>query len=264
VTAGGGPIAVFGCGLVGASAAAGWSASGHEVWGSDRRDLGPLVARGWIARQVPVEALEEAAVVVLALPVGGIVAALRRLPWRAGQLLTDVGSVKGAVMTAAAALPDGVSFVGGHPFAGSEASGYEAARPDLFAGASWALVGDGDPLARVASLVRNLGALPVTCGAAEHDRVVALTSHLPQLLATAVAAELENRADPLATALLGPAGRDFLRLAGSSFTVWRDILDQNRPELERALAAVTARASQPAGALEGEFELARALAARLR
>lgn len=265
-----GPILVFGCGLIGASAAAGWSAAGYEVWGYDRRDLAPLVERGWIAHQVSVEALDsslpEAAVVLLALPVSGILAALRRLPFRAGQLVTDAGSVKAPVIEAAAALPAGVDFVGGHPMAGSEESGYEAARPDLFAGATWALVRSGvdegaRSLARVAALVRALGAEPLVCDAAAHDRVVALTSHLPQLLATALAAELESRDEPLAAALLGPGGRAFLRLAGSSFDVWRDVLDHNAEEVERALAAVAARAGQPVAALAEEFALARRFAA---
>ncbi|HEV8241022.1 MAG TPA: prephenate dehydrogenase/arogenate dehydrogenase family protein [Thermoanaerobaculia bacterium] len=282
-----GPILILGCGVVGASAAAGWSAAGHEVWGHDRRDLAPLVEKGWIARQVPAGSLDEAiaaaAVVLLALPVGGILAALRRLPFRAGHLVTDVGSVKAPVMAAAAALPAGVDFVGGHPIAGSEESGHEAARADLFAGATWALVSSRDEhrgdarssddhrgiehdgaLARVAALVGELGAVPLPCDAAEHDRVVALTSHLPQLLATALAAELEMRDEPLAAALLGAGGRAFLRLAGSSFDVWRDVIDANRGELERALAAVAARAGQPVAALAEEFALARAFATRLR
>ena len=262
-----GPILVLGCGVVGASAAAGWSAAGRIVWGYDRRDLGPLVERGWIARQVAVDAVDaslaEAAVVLLALPVGAILAALRRLPFRAGQLVTDAGSVKAAVMEAARALPAGVAFVGGHPMAGSDESGHEAARADLFAGATWALVGDDEPAARVASLVAELGAVPLRCKADEHDRVVALTSHLPQILATALAAELESRGEPLATALLGPGGRSSLRLAGSSLEVWRDVLDHNRDEVDRALAAVAARAGQPVAALAEEFELARRFAARL-
>ena len=258
-----GPVAVLGCGLVGASAAAGWSAAGHEVWGSDRRDLGPLVERQWIARQVPAEAIADAEVVLLALPVAGILAALRRLTFRPGQLVTDVGSVKAAMLGAAEALAAGVDFVGGHPLAGSAESGFEAARPDLFAGAAWALVGTGEPLARVTALVAELGARPLVCGAVAHDRAVALTSHLPQLFATALGAELESRDDALVAELLGPAARDVLRLAGSSYEVWRDILAHNADEVERALAAVVARAGQPAEALAEEFELARRFAERV-
>jgi prephenate dehydrogenase len=259
-----GPTLVVGCGLIGASAAAGWSAAGREVWGHDRRDLGPLVERRWLDRQVPIEALPEAAVVLLALPIGGILGALRRLPFRRGQLVTDAGGVKGVVAATAQALPPGVTFVGGHPLAGSERGGFEAARPDLFAGAPWALVGKGTGPRRVASLVTELGARPVPCGAAEHDRAVALTSHLPQLLATLVAAELEARADPLAAELVGPGGRGFLRLAESPWEVWRDVLEANRDELERAVDVVGARAGLPVAALGEEFAAAQRFARRLR
>jgi len=264
------PILVLGCGAVGASAAAGWSAAGHEVWGSDRRDLGPLVERGWLRRQVGVESLFEAATVVLALPVGGIMGALRRLPFHDRQLVTDVGSVKGAILEAAASsLAPGVAFVGGHPMAGSEGSGYEAARADLFAGATWALCGGGDALPGVAALVRELGAQPLVCEAAAHDRAVALTSHVPQLLASALAAELEARATSdeeahLLLALLGPGGREMLRLAGSSYEVWRDILVANRDEVEHALAAVRDRAAQPPESLGDEFTAARRFFTRIR
>jgi prephenate dehydrogenase len=264
VDAPGGPILVFGCGLIGGSAALRWGAARHEVWGYDRRDLQPFVERGGIARQVPIEALPDAAVVVLAASVGRIIAALRELPFRSGQLVTDVGSVKAPVMAAAAALPTGVSFVGGHPMAGSDESGHESAKADLFDGATWALVGAEEPVACVASLVAELGAVPLSCDAAEHDRVVALTSHLPQLLATALAAELEARGEPLSRDLMGQRVRSFLGLAGSSFeAMWRDVLTHNGEEVERALADVVARADQPVEGLAEEFALARRFAAGL-
>jgi prephenate dehydrogenase len=264
------PILVLGCGAVGASAAAGWSLAGHEVWGSDRRDLGPLVERGWLRRQVGVESLFEAATVVLALPVGGITGALRRLPFHDRQVVTDVGSVKGAILEAAASsLAPGVAFVGGHPMAGSEGSGYEAAHEGLFAGATWALCGSGDALGAVAALVRELGAQPLVCEAEAHDRAVALTSHVPQLLASALAAELEARATSddearLLLALLGQGGRGMLRLAGSSYEVWRDILVANREEIEHALAAVRDRAAQPPESQGEDFTLAKRFFARIR
>lgn len=147
-----GPLAVLGCGLVGASVAAGLTAAGREVWGADRRDLGELVECGWMTRQVPPDGVRDAAVVVLALPPSGIVAALRRLEFRPGQLVTDVGSVKAPMLDAAAALPPEVDFVGGHPMAGGTGAGFEAARPDLFHGATWMLAAEtrcpGSPTCR--------------------------------------------------------------------------------------------------------------------
>jgi prephenate dehydrogenase len=254
-------VGVLGCGLVGASLAAALTAAGETVWGCDRRDLGPLAERGWIARQVAAEELAEVSLAVLALPPAGILGALARLPFRPGQTVTDTGSVKVPVEAAAARLPRGVRFVGGHPLAGGTGQGFEAARPDLFEGAVWVLSETGDPEARelVAAVVRAVGAEPVVCGAERHDRLVAWTSHLPQLLATSLAAELEALDDPLVPKLLGPGGRNLLRLAESPWALWRQILAANRDAVAGALAAVTSRASQPPEAMEEDFAAARRL-----
>ncbi|MFP3941854.1 MAG: prephenate dehydrogenase [Thermoanaerobaculia bacterium] len=307
------PVLVLGCGLIGGSIAAGLSGSGMEVWGADRRDLAPLVERRWLARQVPAERVAEAAVVVLALPPSGVLGALARLPFQPGQVVTDTASVKAPVARAAARLPPGVAFVGGHPMAGGTGSGWEAARPDLFRGAAWALSpvdgpppapvpggregrgGGPDPEAartQVEALVRRLGAEPVTVEPERHDRIVALTSHLPQLLAVALAAELDaldgapagsgssegssaaegpspessggsGRPGADVAALLGPGGRGLLRLAESPYELWRDIVALNRDEIARALSAVAARAGLPPDALEEEFTRARETARRL-
>jgi len=260
-----GPLGILGCGLIGASVAAALSAEGFTVWGADRRDLTPLVERGWLARQVAADELVEVPRVVLALPPAGIRGALSRLPFRPGQSLTDTGSVKGVIEEAAARLPAGVRFVGGHPMAGGTEGGFEAARPDLFRGATWMLSAsaaeaDREPWAR---LVRRLGAEPLVCEPDRHDRLVALTSHLPQLLSTALAAELEGLDDPLVPRLLGPGGRDFLRLARSPWELWGEIFTANRDEVARALTAVAARAGQPPETLEDEFDAARRLMSSL-
>jgi len=262
------PVAILGCGLVGASLAADWSAAGVEVWGSDRHDLGRLVERGWLARQVTIEELAgAAAVVVLALPVPAIVGALRRLPFSPGQLVTDTGGVKRSVLAAADRLPPSVGFVGGHPMAGGTGSGPSDAAPGRFRGAAWALVprpsagrptpgADAAAEAAAAALAHLAGAEAIRCAAADHDRIVALTSHLPQLLATALAAELAGEPGELAARLVGPGGRGLLRLAASPHGPWQGILEGNRDEILRALAAVTGRAEQPPAALAEDFAAA--------
>lgn len=253
-----GPVGILGCGLVGASVAAGLSAEGVTVWGADRRDLAPLLERGWIERQVEADELADVALVVLALPPAAIRGALARLPFRPGQRVTDTGSVKVPIEKAARRLPEGVRFVGGHPMTGDTGSGFEAARPDLFRGAVWMLSTTAPERDRelVGRLVRRLGAEPMLCEPARHDRLVALTSHLPQLLSTALAAELQRADDPLVPRLLGPGGRDFLRLARSPWELWGEILTANRDEVSRALTAVAARAGQPPETLEEEFRAA--------
>lgn len=252
-------IAVFGCGLVGASVAGALSAAGHSVVGADRRDLSPLVECGWITRQIEPDELVGADVVFLALPPSGVVGALRRLPFRSGQVVTDVASVQEPVEEAAKSLPQGVRFVAGHPMAGGTGSGFEAADVELFRGAVWVLSEGGDPQARevLELLVGEMGAEPLVVPARRHDHVVALTSHLPQLLSTALAAELESLDDPLVERLLGPGGRGFLRLGASPYGFWKDVFALNEEAVGRALAAVTSRAGQPAQALEEEFEAAR-------
>jgi prephenate dehydrogenase len=260
------PVAIFGCGLIGASLAAAWSAAGATVWGADRRDLASLIERGWIARQVSPDELQEASLVVLALPPQGILGALRRLPFRPGQVVTDTGSVKAPMEEAAASLARGVDFVGGHPLSGDTGQGYETARADLYRGAPWAL-SDRAPEAarrRVEAWVRLAGAEPVVLSPERHDAIVALTSHLPQLLSTALAAEIAELDDPLAERLLGPGGKSFLRLAESPFGLWREILSANREAVASALSAVSSRATQPAEALEEDFALAGGLLERLR
>lgn len=252
-------VAVLGCGLIGASVAGALSCAGHPVVGADRRDLTPLIERGWITRQVDADDLAEADVVFLALPPSGVIGALRRLPFRVGQIVTDVVSVQHPVEEAARSLDPGIRFVAGHPMAGGTGSGFEAAREDLFRDAVWVLSEAADPEARetVAVLVRRMGAEPLAVDGAHHDRIVALTSHLPQLLSTALAAEMDGLDDPLTDKLLGPGGRDFLRLARSPYGFWKDVFQLNEEAVSQALTAVTSRAGQSSHTLEDEFAAAR-------
>jgi prephenate dehydrogenase len=170
---------------------------------------------------------------VLAAPVAAIVMTLDRFGGVGGRdvVVTDCGSTKRTVMEAAASL--GGRFVGGHPMAGSEASGASAARADLFDGAAWALVGeDGEPMTRVAEVVRQLGAEPVRVSAEEHDRHVARVSHVPQLLACALARVAGKTDGPFGG---GTGLASMTRLADSPWSVWRDILDANADAIDAPL-----------------------------
>jgi prephenate dehydrogenase len=155
-----------------------------------------------------------------------------------GCTVTDVGSTKAGVCAAAAGSP---RFVGGHPVCGSEASGAEHASGELFEGATWFLtpVVDTDPARyrRVHAFAAGLGATPVAVGPEAHDRLVALTSHLPHALANLIAnqagaARIEGH-DPLAAA--GGSLRDMTRIAGANPRIWVDILLDNRNEVGAAL-----------------------------
>lgn len=118
--------------------------------------------------------------------------------------------------------------VAGHPFAGSERSGLAAATPDLFAGHPWFLARP-DPL--IERMIRDAAATPVVIDPAEHDRIMALTSHLPQLIATALGSMLHD-IDPR---FIGSGAASMLRLAGSSWDVWRPVLEANRASLDEAI-----------------------------
>jgi len=180
--------------------------------------------------------------VVLATPVGATVemlaASAGRLP--DSVVVTDVGSTKRAVCAAWAdqAVPSGVHFVGGHPMAGSHETGFGAARADLFDDATYFLVAEHGPArAAVTSVVRSLGARAVPIDACAHDRVVALSSHLPQLLATVLGAVVADSELPVVRA----AGlADMTRLAASPWSVWRDTLLTNADELLEPIEDVIA------------------------
>jgi prephenate dehydrogenase len=164
-------------------------------------------------------------IVVLATPVdvaAGQLAALR------APLVTSVCSVMAPLRAIG-----GEGFVAGHPLAGSQERGIEAARGDLFNGATWFIDRDD---AVVREVIEACGAHAELVDAAEHDRAVALTSHLPQILSTALAAYLHDQDVDLRFA--GAGLRTFLRLAGSDAGVWSPVIDANRANLQPHVDAI--------------------------
>ncbi|HEY3397308.1 MAG TPA: prephenate dehydrogenase/arogenate dehydrogenase family protein [Armatimonadota bacterium] len=240
-------VAIIGIGLIGGSFAlaarrAGWA---REIIGVARSaETRRLALAAGVADEVtadPAAAVRGADLVYLATPVDTIVSLLGSLgPHLApGALVTDAGSAKAGIVAAAAALPPSVRFVGGHPMAGSEQAGLAWASPDLFAGAHYFLTPTAatDPaaLAQLQELVPALGAVPVLVDPAEHDRRVALTSHLPHLLAWALcrAASEGDSPERLAPFTAG-AWRDTTRIAASSPELWAEILLANRKAVQEA------------------------------
>ena len=178
----------------------------------------------------------DADVVILATPVD---IAITLLPSIRAPLITSVCSVMAPLR---AAGDD--RFVAGHPLAGSAERGLSAARADLFEGASWFIDRDD---ATVREIIAACGANAEIVDAAEHDRVVALTSHLPQVLSTALAAYLHDQNIDLRFA--GPGLQTFLRLAGSDASVWSPVLDANR---ENVLPHIDAIAKMASDIAEGD------------
>jgi prephenate dehydrogenase len=265
-----GRLAVLGTGLIGGSFALAVRRAlpGIRITGWDKPSvLERALELGVVDEAAPElpDAVKGADLIYIALPVG---LAIERLPEIArhvssNALVTDACSTKRAICaTAEKCFPKNVAFLGGHPMAGSEVSGIDGADATLFQGAKYALVGaeDGsissDPVsreemgrveqadARIANFVRlieAIGARPIWIGAATHDRAAAFVSHLPQLVSVALASVTREATDQtgLPLTLAGRGLRDALRLAGSPYSVWRDIVLTNADNLDMALDRLT-------------------------
>ena len=300
-------VAICGGGLIGTSLALALRALGHPVRVCDAdasvraalravldaglADAGDEVAHGARGAVTVHDDWEEAAggahIVIAAVPPAAIPAVLVTAARHAAPdaLFTDVAGVKQDVVqrVSDALVADGADhdvlarFVGGHPMAGSERSGPAAADAALFSGATWVLTptatSSDASLARAGELVRSLGARVLVLDPAEHDTIVGLISHLPQLVSSVlavVAADALGADRDAVMAVAGPGFRDTTRIAASDADLWLDILDGNRDAVSGALDAFRARLDLVATAIterDGETlgeVLRRASAARRR
>jgi prephenate dehydrogenase len=286
-------VTILGTGLIGGSFAL-----------ALRKNLADICVSGWDRPEVVREkvvrgafdetfsgnletALEKADLVYIALPIGVTLDLLSEIARHAptSALVTDACSTKLRIMEEAGQLFGGNSnsaiFLGGHPMAGKELSGIAAADADLFRGHSYALIAEGHAIAkptasepRIAAFVKileQIGAQPLWIGAQQHDYAVGLASHLPQLTAVALASFLYDRLDEtgLPITLAGPGLRDSLRLAGSPYSTWRDIVLTNRELLSASLDLFARRLDDlrerlASRELEADFDAANELYKLLR
>jgi prephenate dehydrogenase len=252
-------VTILGTGLIGGSFAL-----------ALRKDLTDIFISGWdrpeVVREKEVRnafdetfsgnlglALAKADLIYVALPIAVTLDLFSEIARQAppSALVTDACSTKVRIMEEARQLfggnIGGAIFLGGHPMAGKELSGIAAADADLFRGHSYALIAEGEAIAtptasetRIAAFVKileKIGAQPLWIGAQQHDYAVGLASHLPQLVAVALASFLYDRLDEngLPITLAGPGLRDTLRLAGSPYSTWRDIILTNKELLSASL-----------------------------
>ncbi len=238
-------LAIVGTGLIGASVALGARRAGVSSvtgWDPDPEFLAVAAERGAVNPAASLdEAVSAADLVVIAAPVGELPQALREVLDRApeGCTVTDVGSTKRPVCAAAGSDR---RFVGGHPICGAETRGPERATAELFEGATWFLTPTAstapERLRLVHGLVSSLGARPVAIGPDAHDRLVAVTSHLPHVLANVLLTQAGSTRidghDPLQAA--GGSLRDMTRIGGANPRIWVDIFLDNREALQSALA----------------------------
>lgn len=236
---------VIGLGLIGGSWAAALS---HLGWNVSALDVEPESLRWakqkhWIQEgrtEWPAEI--EADLVILALPIHLLTEGLARTLERVseGAIITDVGSLKTEICQTEISRPN-VYFVGGHPMTGSEKSGVQAAHLELFRNYPYVLaptVSCPEPvLEKLTTLLQNVGATVVLRAPEEHDRQVALVSHLPHLFSVALALSAIEKS-PSGTSPLELAGRSFrdmTRIAESSPTMWQEILIRNAPAVLTSL-----------------------------
>lgn len=251
-------MAILGLGLMGGSLARDLAERGVRVLGFDRQAaiVEAALHGGIIAAPLPEDltGLEAARIVVVATPVDAAAAALPIVALRShpAALITDVGSTKENIARAAADAGLGSRFIGSHPLAGDHRSGWNAARTHLYEGATVFVCPDPSSDAAgyetIASLWRSVGGNPVRSNAVEHDRMMAMVSHLPQVVATALATAVMDHGYTAGD--LGPGGRDMTRLAESSSEMWAAISLANAENLARAIEALERGLSELRGSLE--------------
>jgi prephenate dehydrogenase len=252
-------IAIVGLGLIGGSIAfaarRAWPST-HVVAVDRERVLREALSRRAI--DVAADDLAEvgtADLIVLAAPVRQNIVLLKRVAAHASKtaVITDVGGTKRTIIGAAAALPQLVTFVGGHPLGGGARGGFEFATASLFNRRPWIFtpLGDSDDAVdRLSAFVSGLGALPTTMTAEQHDRLMSLISHLPQLAATALMEVVGRAATGSGLKMAGQGLVDTTRLASSPADVWRDICVTNADEIRAALDLLIERLSEMRADLE--------------
>jgi len=251
-------LAVIGCGLIGTSVMRAARAKGAAAQ-IVAYDANPIVRErvrelgmADLVAEEPVAAVQGADLIIFATPPAAIGPAVQAAAagFKSGAIISDVGSVKGVVSDAmAAAAPDSVFVVPGHPIAGTEQSGPDAGFAALFEG-RWTILcprpseqaGYQDAVERLSAFWTQLGALVELMDAAHHDRVLAVTSHLPHLIAyniVGTAADLEEVAEGEVMKYSAGGFRDFTRIAASDPVMWRDVFLLNKDAVLEILGRFT-------------------------
>ncbi|RPI52640.1 MAG: prephenate dehydrogenase/arogenate dehydrogenase family protein [Acidobacteria bacterium] len=253
-------VGIVGLGLIGGSIAL----AARQIWpdglviGVDRKDV---LERAMVLHAIDVAAddlvvLAEADLVILAAPIQRNLDILRELPDNvAGSaVVTDTGSTKREIVEAATALPDRLTFIGGHPLGGAARGGIEHARADMFTGRPWLFTPtrkhDMQALDKLKSFATGLGAVPRTLSPDDHDRLLAFISHLPQLTVSALMHVVGQAAGPDDLSLSGRGLQDTTRLASSPADIWKDVCATNADEIGAALDALMAVLQQLRADLE--------------
>jgi prephenate dehydrogenase len=263
-------VSIVGVGLIGGSFALALRKAGFDgriIGVSSSATVQAALERGVIDEALPLEkAAAVSDLIYLAQPIDRIIQTIAVIDVhvRPGTLITDAGSTKHAIVAAAAETIRQGCFVGGHPMAGKESRGVQEAEADLFRGRPYVLTSRNPELE---SWIERIGARLVLLDPEEHDRLVALTSHLPQMISTALAKLIGCEGN--AAKVAGPAAVDLTRLALSPYDIWRDIFATNAPSLDAAIGAFIEkleelRSVMRDSAMESAFEAAADAARAIR
>ena len=248
-------VLISGTGLLGTSIGLSLREMNIPIWLSDQSSSALALAEDYGAGVAQEPNPEEIDLAVVATPpdvTAAVVAAQLEAFPRA--LVIDVASVKGAILRELEASgADLTRYVGTHPMAGREKGGPTSARVDLFTGRPWVVCARDDLSAehveRVGRLVAALGGTELRMSTDDHDRAVAIVSHLPQVVSSAVAAQL-NGAEESDLSLAGQGVRDVTRIAASDSSLWQQILTHNSHEVASLVRAVSESLARTADALE--------------
>jgi prephenate dehydrogenase len=283
-------VSIVGVGLIGGSFALALRKAGFKgkiIGVSSPETVRTALDRHVIDEAMPLrDAAGQSELIYLAQPIARILETLDEIDPHVypGTLITDAGSTKSAIVARAGKRIRRGRFIGGHPMAGKQSRGIGEAEADLFHGRPYVLTVDvkasSVPSSNLAASsvpssldaelerwIKRIGARVVIMTPEEHDRLVALTSHLPQLISTALAAAIAN--EPEASRVAGPAAVDLTRLALSPYEIWRDIFATNSVAIDDALAVFIhkleeLRAKLRSPEIEQEFERAASSARELR
>lgn len=245
-------VKIVGAGLIGTSIGLGLRRKQIPVWLEDNSTTNLRLAVEYGAGSEAIES--EPDLVIVCLPPDKTAAQIAmELEQHPKATVTDVASVKGAILDELKKLSNDTDrYVGSHPMAGRERGGAIAAQADLFFARPWIICAEdenSESFYKVRSLVRILGATPIELDYSEHDRAVALTSHLPQLLSSILASELLDQ-EKQDIELGGQGLRDMTRIAASNPDLWTQIISKNSQSLAPFVRSVADRLSDAADQIE--------------
>ncbi len=243
-------IGIIGLGLIGGSIARALKRCGDRyvitAWDQDEDNLKKACSEGVIDHRAPLlrEGLSDLDIIFLCVPVSAMQSILLELiPYLSPRcILTDVGSTKGEVLDLISAIKLSQPFIGGHPLAGSEKSGYLASKANLFENVYYCLTPiegtEIDALERLRALVRDMGAIPMEISPEEHDRVTAAISHVPHVMAALLVNLVGSLDNPRSTMKTIAAGgfKDITRIASSSPDLWTGICLSNKAKILETLS----------------------------